>query len=164
MCGADRVAEARYCRRCGYDLLSPPENAAQWKRQKAEQWASYSYYQNPPYQYQPGAPRVEKKEPVVTVLLSFLLPGLGQIYAGKLGRGLIVMVVYFLLTILFTLVFLAMGLWGGIGSWSWMPSSEAFFAWMAVSSIVLLVYYIWQIYDAYKCAMAFNSKAQTPGG
>lgn len=44
-----------------------------------------------------SAPAVNRKEPILSLILSFLLPGLGQIYNGQVKKGLILLVVYLLL-------------------------------------------------------------------
>jgi TM2 domain-containing membrane protein YozV len=69
----------------------------------------------PVYQYQPivyATPPViyvKRKEPGVALLLSFLLPGLGQIYNGDVGKGIAFMLGFFVL------------IWIGIGIafWIW---------------------------------------------
>jgi TM2 domain-containing membrane protein YozV len=56
--------------------------------------------ESPPYQYQmqvnayvqPAMPNVKRKEPAVALLLSFFLPGVGQIYNGDIGKGIAFMI------------------------------------------------------------------------
>jgi len=58
---------------------------------------------------QPAMPYVKRKEPAVALLLSFLLPGVGQIYNGDIGKGIAFMIGFWVLV------------WIGIGIvfWIW---------------------------------------------
>ncbi|HXI24479.1 MAG TPA: hypothetical protein VNG71_11500 [Pyrinomonadaceae bacterium] len=77
----------------------------------------YHYPQQTPYQYQmqvnpyvqPAVPYVKRKEPAVALLLSFFLPGVGQIYNGDIGKGIAFMIGFWVLV------------WIGIGIvfWIW---------------------------------------------
>lgn len=151
MCGADRDVEARYCRRCGYDLRSPPEAAGDWKRQRTGQWPDQTYYQ-PSY----GQPYLPKKEPIVAALLSFLLFGIGQIYVGKVTRGLIILVAGSVLSVVFVVGLMALGGLSSYGMWYGVSPSGTILIWSLAFVVALLVFDIWQIYDAYKCAERLN--------
>lgn len=65
--------------------------------------------------------------PILAAILSFIIPGLGQIYAGDMKKGLIFLVVWI---ILFIVAFLT-----------------AF-----LTSIISLIFAIYAAYDAYKLA------------
>lgn len=67
----------------------------------------------------------------LAAILSFLLPGLGQMYNGEIGKGVLIMVVQF---VNFLLMFIIIG--------------------FITSPIVL----IWAIYDAYKTAERINQQ------
>lgn len=77
----------------------------------------FYYPQQSPYQYQmqangyarPAMPYVKRKEPAVALLLSFFLPGVGQIYNGDIGKGIAFMIGFWVLV------------WIGIGLvfWIW---------------------------------------------
>jgi TM2 domain-containing membrane protein YozV len=71
--------------------------------------------------------------------LSFLLLGLGQIYVGKILRGLGIMVLGFVLAMVFILFF---GLFG---------------------FVLYFVYWIWNIFDAYKLAQQYNGTVRSSG-
>ncbi|MFQ6075527.1 MAG: hypothetical protein ACE5Z5_05265 [Candidatus Bathyarchaeia archaeon] len=68
-------------------------------------------------------------------MLSAFWSGLGQIYVGRIGRGLGIMV-------------------GGI--------LLALFSWILLW-IPLLIYWIWNIYDAYKLAKKYNQELMRTG-
>lgn len=72
------------------------------------------------------------KNPGVAAVLSVLLPGLGQIYNGDIGRGLIIILILFPLFVLL------------------------FFVLIGIPLFIAL--YIWSIYDAYKTAENLNLK------
>lgn len=73
-------------------------------------------------------PMKPKKNPGVAVVLSLLLPGLGQLYNGQIGIGLVMMVIIVGMYILGSLgIFIGAGL------------------------------HVWLIYDAYKHAYMLNS-------
>jgi TM2 domain-containing membrane protein YozV len=77
----------------------------------------------------------QRKEPWVAVLLSFLLAGLGQIYAGAAERGAIQLVCA---VVLFFLVVLSGGIF----------------------IIFSFPFWIWVMFDAYAQVQAFNGKVE----
>ncbi len=77
-------------------------------------------YQSPP------------KNPALAAILSFLINGLGQIYNGEVGKGILIMVVQVVNVLL-------MGIFVGF--------------------ITGPIVFIWSIYDAYKTAERINAEA-----
>lgn len=78
------------CTRCGKALCSECAINVGGKimcKQCTEQMASSAAY----------IPVVNRKEPLLSLILSFLLPGLGQIYNGHIKKGLVLLVAYILL-------------------------------------------------------------------
>jgi TM2 domain-containing membrane protein YozV len=71
----------------------------------------------------------QPKNPTLAAILSFLIPGLGQIYNGEVGKGILIIVVHIVNAILAMII---------IG----------FFTGLAVL--------VWAIYDAYKVAERIN--------
>lgn len=67
---------------------------------------------------------------ILAAILSFLIPGLGQAYAGDLKKGIIFFVIALVLGIIIVYV---------LGSASW-------------SYIITILYAIYAAYDAYKMA------------
>ena len=63
----------------------------------------------------------------LTILLAFLLSGIGHIYLGYVKRGIIILILAFVL---------------GFGFSIFLP--------FPASLIPMVIYHIWQIYDAYK--------------
>ncbi|KAF5071810.1 hypothetical protein DSECCO2_208090 [anaerobic digester metagenome] len=133
-CGSLAKEGAQFCDRCGAPLSGGFQSYNQGN-------------QYPPYGY-----RRDEKEAILAVVLSVLIPGLGQIYCGKVGRGIGVLVLIGLLSFVsFVPLFLVMD-----------PMEfnfAGFFALTVVMSIVVFIIYIWQIYDAYRCADDHNKMA-----
>jgi TM2 domain-containing membrane protein YozV len=71
----------------------------------------------------------QQKNPGLAAVLSFLISGVGQIYNGEIGKGILIIVVQIVNAVLMMLV---------IG----------FITWLGV--------WIWSIYDAYKTAERIN--------
>ena len=76
------------------------------------------------------APTVGEKNPGLAAVLSFLIVGLGQIYNGQIGKG-IVLIICYVISIL--LVFIVIGI----------P--------------LLVILWIYGIYDAYNTAKKINA-------
>lgn len=70
--------------------------------------------------YSPGYPiapyPVSRKEPAVSLILSFFLPGLGTIVSGQTGKGLAIMGGYFL-GVLLSIVLIGIPIM--LGFWAW---------------------------------------------
>jgi TM2 domain-containing membrane protein YozV len=60
--------------------------------------------------------QVQPKSPGLAILLSFLLPGLGSMYASRAGRGALILGLYLLSWVL-TLILI--GFLGVFGCWIW---------------------------------------------
>ncbi len=82
----------------------------------------------------------EKRSAALAVVLSFFIAGLGQMYCGKVARGVGILV----LSILMFLIF-------GFAAGSNPNSSDAAFLFL-----LWILVYIWNIYDAYKLAGKIN--------
>jgi TM2 domain-containing membrane protein YozV len=74
-------------------------------------------YQQPYAQgYPGGGPQVVPKNPGIALLISFFLPGVGSLYAGKITTGVIIIACYIVSWIL-TIVLI--GFVGVFGFWIW---------------------------------------------
>jgi TM2 domain-containing membrane protein YozV len=80
---------------------------------------------------------VKTKSEGLAAVLSFLIPGLGQIYNGEIGKGIGILVLAIILGILFFLL---------------------------VTMLILLILWIWNIYDAYSTAQQINRNAMSQAG
>lgn len=131
-CGKEVQAESAFCPSCGYNLKAPPVKPT------------------------PSVP-LEHKSPGVAAVLALVLGiiglmGIGHIYVGRIGRGIVLLVVGIILGFLtwgsFVLGFLTFGL-GFIGA--------------IIFGIILLILWIWQIFNAYGLAKQFNKAVQETG-
>ena len=87
------------------------------------------------------------KSPALAACLSFLCGGLGQLYCGRIGRGLAIMLAPALLVLVIVL--------GGF------PHPGLVIALYAT----LLAFWVWQLVDAYRCAERSNQGlTRTPRG
>jgi len=97
---------------------------------------------------------VREKSTGAAALLSVLWPGLGQLYVGRVGRGLALMMSQLILIMagaFFTVVgTLFGGLGGGIGSG-------------IIFYIAIFALWAWNIFDAYKNANVYNDAMMQNG-
>lgn len=93
---------------------------------------------------QHSAQETRNKEPWLAVNLSRLVPGIGQIYAGKQFKGYIILLSFFLLM--------------GIGGWLTIDATGNALIGFAVLTIALLLLPIWNCFDAYYSATSKNSR------
>lgn len=92
---------------------------------------------------QPSNGEGRYKEPWLAVNLSRLLPGLGQIYTGKLLKGYIILLSCFILTIIGGLLILV--------------STNNPLIGIAILIAALLILPVWNLFDAYQSAKSTNS-------
>ena len=77
-----------------------------------------------------------QKNPLIALLLSFLFPGVGQIYNGQMMKGIILLVAYFgIIFLAFILTFIVIGI---------------------CLFIVPLAIWLYAMYDAYVTANKIN--------
>ncbi|HJR84982.1 MAG TPA: hypothetical protein VJ772_06390 [Nitrososphaeraceae archaeon] len=111
------------------------------------------------------------KSPGTTSLIAFLggivgLAGIGHMYVGKVRRGIIIliggivlfMVSIFVMSALFTPSFDTSEYPGTNYTWLYMLGFG-----LIPTSIIYLIYFIWQIFDARKFAKKFNEMVKTTG-
>jgi TM2 domain-containing membrane protein YozV len=93
-----------------------------------------------------AAAPVSKKEPIFSIILSFLFPGLGQIYNGQVKKGIVLLVTYVVLWVAIFVVYLAGSLITmGVGALCCMPVF-----------LVPLIEWLYGMYDAYVVANKLN--------
>jgi TM2 domain-containing membrane protein YozV len=80
------------------------------------------------------------KSPALAAILSLLIPGLGQMYAGRIGKGIGILLFMGILAIVsFILSFVVVGIFG------W---------------IVYFIVWVWNIFDAYSLASRAGAPTQ----
>jgi TM2 domain-containing membrane protein YozV len=88
---------------------------------------------------------VKKRDPYLSAAASFFFPGLGQVYCGRILRGIVYLLPAFLLMLLdFFYVFVAAGSYRGMNLWVLFDAP--------ISQIVQLFVRIIATYDAYNIA------------
>lgn len=136
---AERIkARAKMCRFCGLDLeepdRSPRPSLAPAPRSRSESRLEVVHH----YHATPASPGV-------AAVLSFLLIGLGQMYAGFVGRGL-------------ALVFLAVTL-GILVRFAWVVSPDG----ALLAALLWFVVWLVGIVDAYNCASGGDERVTYRG-
>ncbi len=87
-----------------------------------------------------------KKSPIIAAVTSFFIPGLGQIYNGETVKGLAFITVGAMLVLL-ALIFVIPAL-----------MAPALLGFVLILSIPYLVFWAYNIYDAYTTAEKINSR------
>ena len=70
----------------------------------------------PGYQMQPYGPMPSRKEPVLSLILSFFFPGVGSMVNGEVGKGVLILCLYFFAVVM---SFVLIGLPFMFGIWIW---------------------------------------------
>lgn len=133
-CGQEVPNNMIYCPNCGTKVVNQvPAQQNAYSYQPVPATAPRPVFDNP--NILPG-----KKEPVLAAILSFFITGLGQIYAGKVGRGL-----GFLFGMILSILFF----------------------WLLIPIILIPILWVWSIFDASSIANRYNyfiRKNQRPPG
>ncbi|MCL2785954.1 MAG: hypothetical protein FWD81_01855 [Methanomassiliicoccaceae archaeon] len=119
-CG-NEVENQAFCDKCGNRIDGADGGATQQTQQRQEVY------------------RRDKSDGLAAVL-SLLIPGAGQIYVGKIGRGIGLLVLAIVIASLALLFF-----------------------WLIVPLIFYVIFWIWNIFDAYNLAKEYNTLLETTG-
>jgi TM2 domain-containing membrane protein YozV len=138
-CGSQLAEGTKFCQNCGAPLephAAPPSPAAL------------------------AAP-IPRKDAGIAALIAGLvglfLFGFGHIYVGKIGRGVVFLVVGIIVKIALVFFWLAGMIeltFGGTG---------AAFGLLILLALLNLGLWVWQIYDAYALAKKYNAEAERTG-
>lgn len=110
-CGAEIDARAEICPKCGVRVAPPPASSA------------------PPVQ--PPQPVItEHKNEGLAAVLSFIFVGLGQIYNGQIGKGILFIIIGVICVVLMLVL---------------------------IGFLFYLILWIYNIYDAYETAKKINA-------
>ncbi|WP_148266512.1 hypothetical protein [Methanocella arvoryzae] len=91
-----------------------------------------------------------EKESLISALLSFVVPGLGQVYNGHIKKGIVLAVLFYGLLVVILACIVLFSLMSGIGSICCAPA-------LLFPALVLL----YSIYDAYQSAEKINRGEET---
>jgi len=93
-------------------------------------------------------------------VLSLIIPGVGQIYVGKILRGVLILVLFPIIYILLSVAMYGVAL-------SDIDTGSSFvFNFGIIMFIVLvigIIFWIWQIVDAYRLANRYNEELRRTG-
>jgi TM2 domain-containing membrane protein YozV len=117
-----------FCGKCGSLLSSRDSHCVQCHPRSKPQQVEQKHMQRP----------VEWKNETITLILSIILPGTGHIYIGQLVKGIGILAVDTVITVLF-----------------WFVEPLFFFAYFPLT--------IWACYDAYKLCKVYNNHIQQFG-
>ena len=95
---------------------------------------------------------VDRKDPIIAVILSLLLPGVGQIYVGRVMRGIAIIILMSLVGLSF-----APGLF-----FITMENPFDFVWWSLIAIVIYLFFFVIQVVDAYRCAEEHNRQGNVP--
>ena len=145
-CGKETAPGAVFCASCGRPLQGMP--------------------QVPPY-LQPSY--YSRKEEAIAAILSLFIPGVGQMYVGRIVRGIII---FLIPPIFFVFVFLPIFFGTVLTRVVTIPPSppvqpptfSLVFPFFFLFGVFLwLGFYIWNVFDAYNLAKIYNHHLTTTG-
>lgn len=146
-CGSEVREGESFCPNCGTNLSRQQQQTYQ------EPSGQYGYSQPPPYPVS-----VPEKSPGIALILGLLLGligiwGIGQIYVGRIGRGILLLIVGLLIVpLVFAIAFFGVIFTFGAG-WVILP----------ILGILFFILWIWQGFDAYQLANRYNNEARRTG-
>ena len=146
-CGKEISQDARYCPYCGADQFSQAQSVVHKE--------------------------IERKNAGLAAVLALIagifgIWGIGHIYIGKIGKGIVLLILGFLLTWVTSIFLLApMGIFFGIFFGAMHRGLSGFFMGLlgviAIWILVCFVIFVWQVYDAYRLAKYYNEYVQQHG-
>ena len=176
-CGKDVGVGENYCPTCGSNLsqqqaqtdytASQPDYSQPIQR-------DYSGYDQGGYQQPPAGPQsytpppvypvsAPQKSPGIALILGLLLGwfglwGIGQIYVGKIGRGIVLLIIGLIL--MPALIFLTI-----VGSFLTFDADviTAGLILIPILLVIAFILFIWQAIDAYMLANRYNQAVQRTG-
>lgn len=136
-CGQELTGTARFCDRCGsrVGVCEGPGHTG-------------------PDEYDMASILVNKKSEGLAILLSFIITGLGQMYVGRIGRGICLLVVQIAISVLVTVVISPL-------SYS---SPGVMLAVVLIMMSAVLILWVFGMYDAYCLAKEYNQNLLRRGG
>lgn len=132
-CGKQVADTDRFCPSCGSRILSV--DSAQG--------------------YRPPIATMPLKDTALALILSLIIPGIGQVYCGKVARGITILIVSILLVPILYLGYAIL--------FVETESDTALLIGLLVAGIASLAFWIWNIVDAYNTAKEYNTYTTNNG-
>jgi TM2 domain-containing membrane protein YozV len=156
-CGKSLDDSVKFCDACG----TPTGSATGSMPQQAPAPAPSPYGPAPA----PGqAPyMLPQKSLGIALILSLIIPGIGQMYASKFGRGVAMLIGVIVLWVVDAVIWAAaytLTYDGNTFYWSYNSGAAAA---AGVFVLVIIGYHIFAAYDAYKLAQKYNTAAYQTG-
>ena len=101
---------------------------------------------------------VPEKSAGIAAVLSFIWAGAGQLYAGKIARGLMILLIYSLIW-----VFQMFVLFVWASSISTTGDVYGILVMLMIFFVFVIVLWVWNIFDAYKQANEYNRRLRETG-
>jgi TM2 domain-containing membrane protein YozV len=130
-CGRQVTDDMNNCPNCGNPLKAAQTPPPYQQPPPAYQQPTY---QQPPYQPAPPPSSYLMKSAGIAVLLSIIIPGAGQMYAGRIGRGLVFLFLGIPLAVILAVLFF----------------------WLIFPLFLPLAFWIYNVYDAYQLCNEYN--------
>ena len=136
-CGRPREPGMRFCPQCGFDLFARTDSPQASKPEDSGE--------------RPHSAPQSRKSPALAVLLALIFPGFGHIYAGRVSRGLLLAVSFFLLVVV------------GLGWLIFFGFTFIGIIMIPAFVILFLIFFVpfemWQCLDAFTSTLEFNRRA-----
>ncbi len=139
-CGTETTPDSEFCQKCGTNLNEGAKQAG-------------------------VPPNVTYAMPLkstgIAAVLSFLFTGLGQVYVGKIARGIIFVCIGACVGVLSSILILS-----GVVIDTNAETIEYTMSYIAAGAVILIAYlafWIWQIFDAHKLANQYNDALKQTG-
>lgn len=176
-CGKGLPDSAKFCDACGYRFpgvqttqpVNPQPQAVPANAPTYQQYAPQPPYQAYPAQQQPAPGRViPQKSLGIAAVLAFIIPGAGHIYLHKIGKGVLFLVASIVLGILAGVCLSASVNYNqtsvlGYPVYSTTSTNSGMVVLAVIFILAAIVLWLYQVYDAYKTAKAYNSHAMQTG-
>jgi TM2 domain-containing membrane protein YozV len=149
-CGTQIADGSTFCSSCGANLVQPPPPV---------------YASPAPYGAQPYGVAYRQKSEGIALLLAIILPGAGHLYAGKIVRGIIIMLTFFavpIVTYLAWILFFTPVDFTADWPFQSLPNN-GLIVFTIIMAVVLFIVWVYQLIDAYKVTKRFNSELMATG-
>jgi TM2 domain-containing membrane protein YozV len=152
-CGSQIPDGSKFCPSCGNNLEGTPPPV----------YPGVPSYGQPVPQPNPAA-YYQRKSEGIALILAILLPGVGHIYAGKVTKGIILLVAFYGLAAVIGLA------WALSFGWGYYDMMNTNFVWPSgllvftvIASLVMAILWIYQIVDAYTTTNKYNAELMATG-